>query len=72
MADLLTIEEAAEALSLSPHTIRSWVKGRRIEFVRLGRSIRIRRTEVDRVLREGTVVPSGKSTSEAAISVVVN
>ena len=33
-----TIEEAAEELNLSTHTIRAWITQRRIGCVRLGRA----------------------------------
>ena len=52
---LLRIPEVAEQLSLRPVTIRAWLARRKLSFVRVGRSIRIPRSEVDRVLTEGTV-----------------
>jgi excisionase family DNA binding protein len=54
-AKLLTTDEAAEALSLRPKTIRAWVAARRLGCVRLGRAVRIPRAEVDRVIGQGTV-----------------
>jgi len=35
--DLVTIDQLADALGYSPKTIRNWVAGRKIPFVRLGR-----------------------------------
>ncbi len=52
---LLRIPEVAEQLTLRPVTIRAWLARRKLSFVRVGRSIRIPRSEVDRVLTEGTV-----------------
>ena len=52
---LLRIPEAAELLTLRPVTIRAWLVRRKLSFVRVGRSIRIPRSEVERVLTEGLV-----------------
>ena len=38
---LLTVEAAAERLSTSPRFIRRLIAGRRIEFVKVGRHVRI-------------------------------
>jgi excisionase family DNA binding protein len=50
-----TVAQAAEALGLSVHTIRSWVAQRRIGHVRLGRAVRIPQSEIQRVIERGTV-----------------
>jgi len=52
---LLTVQQAADALSLSVHTIRAWVGQRRLAHVRLGRAVRIPETEIVRLLDRGTV-----------------
>ncbi len=57
---LLTVAEAAEALSLASPTIRLWVGQRRIGHVRLGRAIRIKASEVERILEAGDV-PAARS-----------
>ena len=48
-----TIEQAAEELNLSPHTVRAWVAQDRIDVIRLGRAVRVPAQEVARLLREG-------------------
>ncbi len=53
----LTVREVAESLSLSVATIRAWIASRRIGFVRLGRAIRVPRSEVERLLESGFVPP---------------
>ena len=53
-----TVHEAAEALGLSPHTIRAWVAQRRIAHIRLGRAIRIPASEIIRILRDNTIPAS--------------
>jgi len=52
---LKTVEEAARLLSLSPHTIRAWIASRELEYVRLGRAVRIPAQEIERLIRHGTV-----------------
>lgn len=52
---LLTQQQAADALCLSVHTIRSWTAQRRILYIRLGRAIRIPQSEIDRLLTENFI-----------------
>lgn len=52
---LLTIEQFAEALGLSPKTIRQRVWRRQVPFVRIGRSIRFRPETVDEIVNRGSV-----------------
>jgi excisionase family DNA binding protein len=51
MADteLLTVSQAAEALSASSQTIRNWIRGDRLQGVRIGNRFLIPRAEVERV-----------------------
>lgn len=57
-----TVQEAAEELGLSVHTVRAWIAQRRIAHIRLGRAIRIAADEIERVLSDSTV-PRGPSTA---------
>src|SRR6266849_5553108 len=50
-----TVNEAAEELGLSVHTIRAWVADRRIAHLRLGRAIRIPAAEIRRIIEASTV-----------------
>lgn len=50
---VLTLEEAARRLSLSPWTLRGWVNRKKIGYVRIGRRIALPEAEVERLLREG-------------------
>jgi len=52
--DLLTVPEFALALRIRPSCVRRWVGDRKIEVVHVGRLVRIRRSELDRIIREGT------------------
>jgi len=51
---LLKVPEAAEMLALSEKTVWQWIGARRIGVVRLGRAVRIKQAEVDRLMDEGT------------------
>jgi excisionase family DNA binding protein len=51
--DVRTISETALLLNLSPATIRSWVRSQKLGYTRLGRSIRIPASEIDRLLTDG-------------------
>ena len=53
-AKLLKVPEAAEMLALSQKTIWQWIGERRIGVVRLGRSVRVPLTEIERLMEEGT------------------
>ncbi|WP_422295370.1 helix-turn-helix domain-containing protein [Candidatus Binatus sp.] len=46
----LTIEQAASELGVSPHTIRAWIGQRRLGHLKLGRAVRVPRTEVQRLI----------------------
>ena len=52
-SDLLNIRDAAARLGCSPLSLYEWVRVGRLPAVRLGRAIRIRRTDVDRVIQGG-------------------
>ena len=54
---LLTVEEVALALRVSPRTVRSWILQRSIDYVKLGpglrAAVRIEKSELIRILRDG-------------------
>jgi excisionase family DNA binding protein len=52
---MLTVDQAADRLGLSPATIRAWVWRRKIEHTRLGRAVRISEAVIDRMVERGTV-----------------
>jgi excisionase family DNA binding protein len=59
---LLDLQEFADALSMSREWARKLVQGRKIMFVRVGRSVRIPAAELDRIVAHG-LVPPGKVTA---------
>jgi excisionase family DNA binding protein len=54
---LLTVEAAAERLSTSPRFIRRLIAERRIEFVRVGRHVRISESALATFIDAGRVQP---------------
>ena len=58
---LLTTEEAAALLHLSPWTLRHWVLDRRIPCVRLGRLVRFRLADLEALI-------DGRSTRRAKVA----
>jgi excisionase family DNA binding protein len=49
---LMTVEETAAYLRLAPWTIRHWVCQKKIPYVRLGRSVRFRRKDMERFVTQ--------------------
>ena len=49
-APLLTVEQVAEEFQVTTQTIRNWIDGGALSAVKIGRSFRIRREDVDRML----------------------
>ena len=46
----LTVAQVSDELTLHPATVRSWVKSGRLAAVRVGRTWRVRRSDLDRAL----------------------
>jgi excisionase family DNA binding protein len=56
MPQMLKVKEAAKQLGVAEKTVWTWIYERRnIGFVRLGRSIRISQTEIDKFIAAGTI-----------------
>ena len=55
MNRLLPIPEAAERLGLKKRTMQRWVFLRRVTYIKVGGVVRIPETEIDRIIREGTM-----------------
>jgi excisionase family DNA binding protein len=63
----LTVAEVAEMLKLNQQTIRNWIDQGTLPALRVGRRVRIRRSDLDRKLEEGaTIVQAAGSTSTSA------
>jgi excisionase family DNA binding protein len=53
MDEILTVREVAEYLKLSRTTIWRWVKEGKLQAFKLGRSWRVRRSELERITGQG-------------------
>jgi excisionase family DNA binding protein len=49
----LTVAEVAELLKLNQQTVRNWIDQGSLPALRVGRRVRIRRTDLERLLEEG-------------------
>lgn len=55
--EYLTVNEIAAHLKLNPQTLRNWIDQGRLPAVRIGRCIRVRRADLDRLLEHGITSP---------------
>ena len=55
-SDLLTRQQAAEYLTIQPQTLAAWATTKRyaLPLVKVGRSVRYRRSDLDQFLAERT------------------
>ena len=51
-SELLTYQKAAAYLDISPHTLRSWVKRRKIPYLSIGRNHRFLRADLDAYIQD--------------------
>ncbi len=51
---MITVPEAAEYLRASPKTIWTWIYERKLPSYRLGRSVRLRVSDLDAFIEAGT------------------
>lgn len=66
MADLLTVAEASERLRVSPSMIRKMARQNALTFVRIGRAVRVRAADVDRIVAGGDALPVNAELSPGA------
>src|SRR5437764_13498610 len=60
----LTVAEVAEMLKLNQQTVRNWIDQGRLPALRVGRRVRIRRSDFERVLKESSIeVPAASAES---------
>jgi excisionase family DNA binding protein len=64
----LTVAEVADLLKLNQQTVRNWIDQGSLPAVRIGRRVRIRRSDFERVLAEGSTVDNRVSTPRAGPS----
>src|SRR5437016_64717 len=57
----LTVAEVAELLKLNQQTVRNWIDQGSLPALRVGRRVRIRRSDLERVLEAGATSPDSSS-----------
>jgi excisionase family DNA binding protein len=57
--EFLTVAEVAEILQLNSQTVRNWIDAGRLPAVHVGRRVRIKRSDFDRMIEEGYTGPGG-------------
>jgi excisionase family DNA binding protein len=60
----LTVADVAEMLKLNQQTVRNWIDQGSLPAVRVGRRVRIKRSDFERVLDEGYTGASGSGAQE--------
>jgi excisionase family DNA binding protein len=65
----LTVAEVAEMLKLNQQTVRNWIDQGSLPALRVGRRVRIKRSDFDRVLEQSysggeTTAPNGPSAED--------
>jgi excisionase family DNA binding protein len=56
--EYLTVAEVAERLKLNQQTVRNWIDQGSLPAVRVGRRVRVRRSDLDRILAQGATAAS--------------
>ncbi|HET9094920.1 MAG TPA: helix-turn-helix domain-containing protein [Solirubrobacteraceae bacterium] len=49
----LTVAEVADVLRLNPQTVRNWIDAGSLPAVRIGRRVRIKKSDLDRIVDDG-------------------
>ena len=55
----LTVADFAKALDVSASTVRNWIRAGKVDAIQIGRTIRIPKTELDRVTGSSSGVVNG-------------
>ena len=61
----LTVAEVAGILKLNQQTVRNWIDQGSLPALRVGRRVRIRRSDFERILTEGYTGTSGATGQES-------
>src|SRR5437762_13420502 len=57
----LTVQDVADLLKLNQQTVRNWIDQGSLPALRVGRRVRIRRSDLNRLLQEGYTGGSGSA-----------
>lgn len=67
-ASYLTVAEVAELLKLNQQTVRNWIDQGSLPALRVGRRVRIKRSDLERVLAAGYTARGGSPSAETSPS----
>ena len=56
--EFLTVGDVAERLRVHPQTVRSWIAGGELRAIKIGRTVRIRRSDLEEALERASVAPA--------------
>ena len=59
--DFLTVAEIAQILKLNQQTVRNWIENGTLPALRVGRRVRVRRSDFDALVERGRTAPSAAS-----------
>jgi excisionase family DNA binding protein len=62
-SELLTVPEVARILRLQPSTIRAWILKRKIQYLKLGGRVFLRKADCDALI-DASIVPTVEETSQ--------
>src|SRR6201997_1506252 len=66
--EFLTVAEVAELLKLNQQTVRNWIDQGSLPALRVGRRVRIRRSDLERVLAAGATSPENSPSARSSPS----
>jgi excisionase family DNA binding protein len=64
----MTVAEVAEILKLNQQTVRNWIDQGSLPALKVGRRVRIRRSDFERVLADGSTGRTGAAVSDGGPS----
>jgi excisionase family DNA binding protein len=64
LEEFLTVAEVAEMLKLNQQTVRNWIDQGSLPALRVGRRVRIRRSDLERVLEEASTAGAARPARE--------
>jgi len=62
----LTVAEVAEMLKLNQQTVRNWIDQGSLPALRVGRRVRIRRSDLERLLEQGSTTATANPSATAS------
>src|SRR5438093_1452584 len=69
--NLMTVQEVAEHLQLSPMTVYKWVENGRIPVIRLGYCLRFRPSDIERAKKQDAIWERSKELMRNAVRTIM-